>query len=97
MRQITNEAIKAFNIGKPFSMGNTTIKVLPNVTVMVLFGNEIAYKYNDPEKTISITNCGYFTNTTKERLNGINGVNISQKKGIWYLNGIEWDGELIDI
>ena len=32
---------------------------------------------------------GYKTNTTKERLNGIPGVCIQQKKGVWYLNGKE--------
>ena len=73
------------------------IEVLPNVTILKLHGNAIAYKYNDPEQTLSITNCGYFTQTTKERLNGLNGVNIYQKKGIWYLNGVEWSGELIDV
>jgi hypothetical protein len=64
---------------------------------MKLHGNAIAYRYNDPEQTLSITNCGWQTNTTKERLNSIPGVNIYQKAGIWFLNGEEWDGELIDV
>lgn len=44
-----------------------------------------------------ITNAGWESNTTKERLNGINGVSIQQKKGVWYLNGTEWNGELIKV
>jgi hypothetical protein len=30
-------------------------------------------------------------------LNGLDGVSIQQKAGIWYLNGKEWEGELIDV
>lgn len=97
MRKITSEAVNAFNSATPFNKQNMQIEVLPNVTVMKLHGNAIAYRYNDPLKTLSITNCGWESNTTKERLNAIEGVGISQKAGIWYLNGKEWDGELIDI
>jgi len=97
MRSITVEAVKHFNSASSFKKGNTQVKVLPNVTVLILFGNEIAYKYNDPQNTLSITTAGYKTNTTKERLNGLSNVSINQSKGIWYLNGVEWNGELIDI
>jgi hypothetical protein len=74
-----------------------TIEVLPNVTVMKLYGNAIAYRFNDPERTLTITNRGWFTNTTKERLNAIPGVRIHQKNWQWYLNGEQWDGQLIDV
>lgn len=87
----------AFMEARPFKKDNMTIEVLPNVTIMSLFGNRIAYRYNDPERTLSITNAGWFSNTTKERLNGIPGVSINQKKGEWYLNGNQWDGKLIDV
>lgn len=40
---------------------------------------------------------GFFTNTTKERLNALPGVNIVQKLGKWYLNGVLWDGTLTNI
>ena len=73
------------------------VEVLPNVTVLKYQGNEIAYRYNDPKKTLSITNCGWFSNTTKERLNGLPNVSIQQKNFIWYLNGNEWNGNLINI
>lgn len=97
MRKITNDSINAFMNAKPFNRQNMEVEVLPNVTVLKLHGNSIAFRYNDPEKTLSITNCGWQSNTTKERLNGLDGVSICQKAGIWYLNGKEWDGELIDI
>ncbi len=97
MRKITRESVQAFMDARPFSKDNTTIEVLPNVTIMSLFGNRIAYRYNDPERTLSITNAGWLSNTTKERLNGIPGVSINQKKGEWYLNGNQWDGKLIDV
>jgi hypothetical protein len=97
MKNITFEACTLFMAGQQFKKSNTEVVVLPNVTVLKLFGNEIAYRYNDPEKTLSITNCGWKTATTKERLNGIDGVCIQQKKGDWYLNGKLWNGELINV
>jgi len=97
MRQITSESVTAFLNGKRFKKSNMSVEVLPNVTVLKYQGNEIAYKYNDPEKTLSITNCGWFSNTTKERLNGLPNVNIAQKNFVWYLNGKEWNGELTEI
>lgn len=96
-RSITQKAVEAFYNAEKFKSSNTEVKVLPNVTVLVLHSNEIAYRYNDPERTLSITNCGWFSNTTKERLNGLKEVNIVQKKGVWYLNSKEWDGKLIDV
>ena len=97
MRMITQQAVAAFNNAESFKSGNTKAIVKPNVTVLLLFNNEIAYRYNDPERTLSITNAGWESNTTKERLNGLDGVSIQQKAGIWYLNGKEWEGELIDV
>lgn len=97
MRKITKESVDAFMNAQPFKKDNMVIEVQPNVTIMYLFGNIIAYKYNDPEKTISITNAGWQSNTTKERLNAIPGVRINQKNWEWYLNGNKWDGKLTDI
>lgn len=97
MRQITKESINAFLNAKKFNKQNMAVEVLPNVTVLKLHGNEIAYLYNDPNKTLSIQNCGWFTPTTKERLNALPNVNIQQKSFKWFLNGEEWNGQLIDI
>jgi len=103
MKQITIESVTAFLNAKKFNKSNMSVEVEPNVTVLKYHGNPIAYKYNDPKKTITITNRGYFTNTTKERLNGVirlSGVNIKpiyQKNWKWYLNGKQWEGTLIDL
>ena len=97
MRQITNDSINAFMNAKPFSRQNMIVEVLPNVTILKLHNNAIAYRYNDPERTLKITNCGWFSNTTKERLNALPNVHIQQKNWNWYLNGKEWDGELTSI
>ncbi len=97
MKKITKDSVKAFMNAETFKSSNTEVEVKPNVTILKLFGNEIAYRYNDPERTLSITNCGWKTATTKERLNGIDGIDVRQVKGVWYLNGNEWNGKLIDV
>jgi len=97
MRKITKESVNAFMNARKFKKGNMEVEVLPNVTILKLHGNEIAYRYNDPERTLSITDAGWQTNTTKERLNGIPNVHIHQKDWVWYLNGEEWNGNLIDV
>jgi hypothetical protein len=97
MRKITAQAVDAFMDARPFKKDNMQVEVLLNCTILRLHGNAIAYRYNDPDRTLTITNCGWFSNTTKERLNGIPGVSINQKKGQWYLNGEVWNGNLIDI
>lgn len=94
MRKITDNAVNAFNLNKPFKSSNTEVKVENNIVDLYLFGHKIASKMHNK---MLITNCGYFTNTTKERLNGLPNVRIQQKKGIWYLNGKEWDGKLIEV
>ena len=97
MRTITKESINAFMNAEKFNRQNMRVEVLPNVTILYLHDNAIAYRYNDPERTLSITNCGWFSNTTKERLNALPNVNIYQKDFKWFLNGKEWDGTKIDI
>jgi len=97
MRKITEESVDAFMNARRFKKSNTEVEVKPNVTILKLFGNEIAYRYNDPRRTLSITNCGWRSVTTKERLNGIPGVSIYQRDHEWYLNDKPWDGELTDV
>jgi len=75
-------------------------------TEMYLHGNMIAFRYERSmskltssiiEPSLFISNCGYFTNTTKERLNGLTGVKIHQKDFVWYLNDKEWNGDWIKV
>jgi len=97
MRKITEESVDAFMNARKFKKANMEIQVLPNVTVMKLHGNPIAFRYNDPERTLSITDAGWSSNTTKERLNAIPNVSIQQKNWEWFLNGEKWDGDMIDV
>ena len=97
MNKLTQESVSAFLNAKKFKKGNMQVEVLANKSVLKLHGNPIAYKYNDLDGTIYIQNCGWFTRTTKERLNAIPNVNIRQKDWNWYLNGEQWDGERIKL
>jgi len=96
MRQITRESVDAFNNSFTFSKSNMAVRVFNDVVKLQYHGNTIAIKNRITNK-ISITNCGWFSNTTKERLNALKGVNIVQRNFAWYLNGKEWNGELTEI
>ncbi|UAV84643.1 hypothetical protein PHB09_148 [Pseudomonas phage PHB09] len=90
-RKITTEAVNAFMFGQKFNKDNTSVFVGESGTSsMHLHGNLIARRF--PDGKIEVGNAGWFSNTTKERLNGLPGVSICQKKGVWFLNGEEWDG-----
>ena len=90
MRKITKEAAHAFLRREKFKLSNTEVTVHGDVVKLWLHGNCIAQK---TPLAYTITNCGWFTNTTKERLSGLERVTIVQKKGLWYLNDKEWDGK----
>jgi hypothetical protein len=95
MRKITSEVCEAFENGRKFRKGNDEVVVFPEEgrIEMRLHGNTIARKYTDNPGEIQISDAGWSTNTTKERLNGLHGVRISQKDFVWYLNGEIWEGE----
>lgn len=95
-RKITQQAKDAFMNRSSFRSGNTKVSPANNDTYLYLHDNIIAIR-NFETGLIKITNSGWFSNTTKERLNALPGVSICQKKGVWYLNGQVWDGNLIDV
>jgi hypothetical protein len=90
MRKITHEATNAFWEGKQYSKANTQVLQENGVWYLVLHGNRIAARIPDGEFWVS--NAGWKSNVTKERLNGLPGVHVYQRKGEWYLNGQLWDG-----
>jgi hypothetical protein len=91
MRKITRLAVDAFMAGRPFHQGNTSVEMSEcGHAVMKLHGNRIAIKDNNG--SIRVSDAGWPTATTKERLNGIPGVSIHQKNYQWYLNDKHWDG-----
>ena len=95
MREITKKSVNAFMNNVNFRESNTEIKAGKQFTQMFLFGNLIATRYRNGN--LFITSAGWRSNTTKERLNGIPGVSIKQKNGVWYLNKKKWNGTEIKI
>jgi hypothetical protein len=96
-RVITADAINAFLNRREINIDNTKTWYLSilDAWYLELFGNNIAQLTHKDE--LFITDAGHKTNTTKERLNGLPGVSISQRQGVWYLNGKEWDGEWTNV
>lgn len=95
MRKITKDSVNAFLNRQIFTRQNMKVREYKNKYYLKLHNNIIAVLHKD--NTLLITNCGWFTPTTKERLNGLPNVNIYQKNFKWFLNGVEWDGNKIDI
>ena len=90
MRKITKEAVSKFLNKEPFSKSNMRVEKSSGLWKLKLHGNTIATI--DELGVLSVSNAGWASNTTKERLNGIPGVRVNQKNWNWYLNGTEWDG-----
>lgn len=86
MRKITMKAVEALLVGSSYKNSNTKVRN----RAMYLHGHKIAWF--DINERLWIDNCGYPTNTTKERLNGLPGVSIRQINFAWHLNGEYWDG-----
>ena len=82
MRKIEEVMLLAINHGKTYQVDNTRVEH-GNV---YLHNNKIAIV---EKEYVRIFSCGWYTNTTKSRLNAILsslcGVTIAQKKGIWYI------------
>ena len=90
MRKITKEAVNKFLSREPFRKSNMSVEESYGVYKLKLHGNTIATI--DELGVLSVSNAGWASNTTKERLNGIPGVRVHQRNWNWYLNGVEWDG-----
>lgn len=98
MRQITKDSINAFYNKGTLNKQNMNVFFdrYDYKSRMLLHDNCIA-TFDHQESILSISNCGWFTPTTKERLNALPNVSIQQKNFVWYLNGSEWDGNKITI
>lgn len=88
MSKITEESVRAFLNHERYVKANMRI----NSKSMYLHDNKIAW-WDGNELWIST--CGWKSTTTKARLNALPNVSIKQKNGVWYLNGIKWDGSPI--
>ena len=96
MRNITHEMQAAFSAGRNLSISNSRVYVSGDFVNLSLHGNLIARKSLTTGK-LEITNAGWQTNVTKERLNALPNTDIRQVKGVWYLNGQAWNGEWIAV
>ena len=90
MRKITEQIVRAFRRGENRTIGNSR----SFDGSLYLFDNKIAEFRSG---SLWITNAGWSSTTTKERLNGLPDVNIVQRRGVWYLNGVEWSGEWVEV
>ena len=90
-RKITQESIDKFLSRETFKKSNMEVDQCYGQYRLKLHCNTIAVL--DEFNMLSISNAGWESNTTKERLNGLPHVRIHQRKFQWYLNGNEWNGE----
>lgn len=88
-KMTSTRAAAALTNGRKFSSKNTKVAE----GNLYLFGNHIARDAG--EGHVAISNRGFFTLTTKDRLNAIPNVSISQKNYEWFLNGYRWDGSWV--
>lgn len=90
MRKITEQAARAFRSDTKLKSGNTEVVITDDgLTRLYLFGNLIAERRKDG---VYITNAGWNSNTTMERLRGL-GADVCIKKGRLHLNGSPWNGK----
>lgn len=98
-KKITMDSVHAFLANKEFHRENMEVNSNDDVTYLRLHGNTIATKTKDGR--IYISNCGWFTKTTKERLNYLldnyNFPKIYQKNWTWFINDQPWFGSKICI
>ena len=90
MRQITQKIVWAFERRQILRIDNSRT----DGQSLWLFGNKIAEWRNN---RLWVSNGGWSSTTTKERLNGITGVHVQQRRGTWFLNGNEWNGSWVDV
>ena len=90
MRLITQRIIHAFEGRYEFKIDNSRT----DGQSLWLFDNKIAeWRYDG----LWVSNGGWSSKTTKERLNGLRGVNIRQQRGVWFLNDRVWDGRWVHV
>ena len=98
MRKITEESVNAFfNKGKLNKQNMQVFYDRYDQTSRMLLHDNCIATFDHYNKQLKISNCGWFTPTTKERLNALPNVDIKQKNFKWFLNGHLWDGKSVTI
>jgi hypothetical protein len=90
MRKITRDIVNAFQGRRSLTIGNSRT----DGQSIWLFNNRIVDLRQDG---IWITNAGWQSVTTKERLNGLTGVDIRNRRGTWILNDRPWNGDWVNL
>lgn len=90
MRLITTKICRAFEQRVALKIDNSRT----DGRSLWLFDNKIAEWRNDG---LWVSNAGWKSKTTKERLNGLTGVRVQSLRGTWYLNDMAWDGGWINV
>ena len=86
MRKITQEAVNALYGKYSFKKDNTQVLEIDKNWCMFLYGSMIA---KISSLGLEVNHHDFLTATTKERLNGLPGVQIRQNNFVWYLNGTQ--------
>ena len=100
MRKIERQMNEAIRTGNNFSSSNTMVKHFGKDTEVFLHGNHIA-TVTDKDLTL-YSGGGWFTNTTKSRLNALiqefvfKGSNIFQKNFNWYVRAFNTVTPFVD-
>ncbi len=90
MRQITRDIVNAFQNSRSLRIDNSRT----DGQSLWLFDNKIAEIRRDG---LWITNAGWDSRTTNERLNGLSGVHVRKQRGTLLLNDRVWDGRWVNV
>lgn len=90
MRQITQDIVNAFQNSRSLRIDNSRT----DGESLWLFDNKIAEIRRDG---LWITNAGWDSRTTNERLNGLSGVHVRKQRGTLLLNDRVWDGGWVNV
>jgi len=104
MRKITSQSVDAFVNGYRFNRGNTAVSGCGATEIRkcyLMLHNNLIAKKEVQTNTLTISDCGWQTDTTKERLNGVLyrltfGWGLFQNRGEWFLTNdeetVQWTG-----
>jgi len=90
MRQITQDIVNAFQNSRSLRIDNSRT----DGESLWLFDNKIAEIRRDG---LWISNAGWDSRTTNERLNGLSGVHVRKQRGTLLLNDRVWDGGWVNV
>lgn len=95
---LSDHIIKNFYLHKACrsSPGKVIANKQSRVTVLSLYGGDIAYLCQETDK-LAITNNGLFSVSLAKMLSRLKGVKITGDYDTWYLNDRPWDGGLIEV